>query len=67
MNQVPKRVCIYPKDIQRITGKSYRQSTRILNEIRKSLRKPKNNLVSIEEFCEYTGLKYEHITKVLID
>ena len=67
MNQVPKRVCIYPKDIQRITGKSYRQSTRILNEIRKSLRKPKNSLVSIEEFCEYTGLKYEHITKVLID
>ena len=67
MNQVSKRVCIYPKDIQRITGKSYRQSTRILNEIRKSLRKPKNSLVSIEEFCEYTGLKYEHITKVLID
>ena len=67
MNQVPKRVCIYPKDIQRITGKSYRQSTRILNQIRKSNRKLNNSLVSIEEFCEYTGLKYEHITKVLID
>ena len=66
MNQIPKRVCIYPKDIQRITGKSYRQSTRILNEIRKSLRKPKNSLVSIEEFCEHTGLKYEHIIKVLL-
>jgi len=52
MNQISKRVCIYPKDIQRITGKSYRQSTRILNEIRKSLRKPKNSLVSIEEFCK---------------
>ncbi len=67
MNQVSKRVCIYPKDIQRITGKSYRQSTRILNEIRKSLRKPKNSLVSIEEFCEYTGLKYEHVIEVIID
>ena len=67
MNQIPKRVCIYPKDIQRITGKSYRQSTRILNEIRKSLRKPKNSLVSIEEFCEYTGLKYEHVIEVFID
>jgi hypothetical protein len=67
MNQVPKRVCIYPKDIQRITGKSYRQSTRILNEIRKSLRKPKNSLVSVEEFCECTGLKYEHVIDTIID
>ena len=67
MNQVSKRVCIYPKDIQRITGKSYRQSTRILNEIRKSLRKPKNSLVSIEEFCEYTELKYEHVIEEFID
>jgi hypothetical protein len=67
MNQVPKRVCIYPKDIQRITGKSYRQSIRILNQIRKSHRKPKNSLVSIEEFCEYTGLKHEHVIEVIID
>ncbi|RBA27447.1 hypothetical protein [Flavobacterium tibetense] len=67
MNQVSKRVCIYPKDIQRITGKSYRQSIRIFNQIRKSLRKPKNSLVSIEEFCEYTGLKYEHVIEVIID
>ena len=67
MNQVPKRVCIYPKDIQRITGNSYRQSTRILNEIRKSLRKPKNSLVSIVEFCEHTGLKIEEVRGALLD
>ncbi len=67
MNQLSKRVCIYPKDIQRITGKSYRQSIRILNEIRKSLRKPKNSFVSIDEFCEYTGLKYEHVVGTIID
>ena len=59
MKKAQKRVCIYPKDIQCITGKSYRQSTRILNEIRKSLNKPKKSLVSIEEFCDYTGLKLE--------
>jgi hypothetical protein len=65
MNQVPKRVCIYPKDIQRITGKSYRQSTRILNEIRKSLRKPKNSLVSIEDFCSYTRLNIDHVLPLI--
>jgi hypothetical protein len=67
MSQIPKRVCIYPKDIQRITGKSYRQSTRILNQIRKALRKPSNSLVSIEEFCSYTSLNIEHVVKVIRD
>lgn len=67
MNQVSKRVCIYPKDIQCITGKSYRQSIRILHQIKKSLRKPSASLVSVEEFCDYTGLPYEHVVKVLID
>ena len=67
MNQVSKRVCIYPKDIQRITGKSYRQSIRILNQIRKSLRKPNDSFVSIEEFCEHTGLKIEEVRGAIID
>jgi len=40
---------------------------RILNEIRKSLRKPKNSLVSIVEFCEHTGLKIEEVRGALLD
>ena len=39
-----KRLCIYPKDIQRITGKSYRQSVRMLQTIRKELNKLRNEL-----------------------
>ena len=65
MKHTSKRVCIYPKDIQHVTGKSYRQSTRILNEIRKSLRKPKNSLVSVEEFCLHTGLNIEHVLPLI--
>jgi hypothetical protein len=60
-----KRVCIYPKDIQRITGKSYRQSIRMLQRIRKDLNKLQNELVSIEEFCEYTSLKYELVAPLI--
>lgn len=67
MNKTTKRVCIYPKDIQRITGKSYRQSTRILNETRKSFRKPIKSLVSIEEFCTYTGLNIKHVLEAIKD
>jgi hypothetical protein len=60
-----KRVCIYPKDIQRITGKSYRQSIRMLQRIRTDLNKLQNELVSIEEFCEYTSLKYELVAPLI--
>lgn len=66
MKATTKRACIYPKDIERITGKSYRQSTRIFNNIKQELNKPKNSLVSIEEFCQYTGLKIEHIQEYIV-
>ena len=32
-----QRVCIYPKDIQRITGKSYRQSIRLMQKVKKAV------------------------------
>ena len=60
-----KRICIYPKDIERITGKSYRQSTRMLQAIRKSLNKLENELVTIDEFCQYTGLKIEQVEPLI--
>lgn len=60
-----KRVCIYPKDIQRITGKSYRQSIRILQMIKTDANKQPNQLVSIEEFCVFTGLKYEQVEHLI--
>jgi hypothetical protein len=61
-----KRICIYPKDIQRITGKSYRQSIRLLQKIRKDLNKLPNELVSIEDFCNYTSLKYDQVVAHII-
>ena len=61
-----KRLCIYPKDIQRITGKSYSQSIRLLQKIRKKLNKLQNEFVSIEEFCQYTSLKIEQVDPLII-
>ena len=60
-----RRICIYPKDIERITGKSYRQSTRMLQGIRKSLNKLDNEFVTIEEFCQYAGLKIEQVEPLI--
>ena len=61
-----KRLCIYPKDIQRITGKSYRQSIRMLQKIRVDLNKSQNELLSIDEFCQYTSLKYEQVEPLIV-
>ena len=67
MKNENKRLCIYPKDIQRITGKSYRQSIRLLQKIRMKLNKLENEFVSIEEFCQYTSLKIEHVLNFIVD
>ena len=66
MKTEKKRLCIYPKDIQRITGKSYRQSIRLLQKIRKDLNKLENEFVSVEEFCAYTSLKHEQVILLIV-
>lgn len=67
MKTEKKRLCIYPKDIQRITGKSYRQSIRLLQKIRKDLNKLENEFVSVEEFCNYTSLKHEQVITLIVN
>jgi hypothetical protein len=67
MKTESKRLCIYPKGIQRITRKSYRQSIRLLQKIRVDLNKSDNELVSISEFCNYTSLVHEQVLTLIID
>ena len=60
------RVCIYPKDVQRITGKTYRQARLYLNKVKENLNKEPHQLVSIEEFCAFSGLQIEHVLRCII-
>ena len=46
--------------------KSYRQSIRLMQTIRRDLNKLQNELVSIEEFCHYTSLKMEQVEPLII-
>jgi len=59
------RLCIYAKDIQRITGKGERYARVLLHKIRKRFNKEEHQLVSIEEFCLFTGLKMEQVQQLL--
>jgi hypothetical protein len=61
-----KRLCIYPKDIALITGKSERHGRRILERIRLELNKDSNHLVTIEEFCNHTGLEIKKVGEFIL-
>tara|TARA_R110001632_G_scaffold63318_2_gene151419 strand:- start:78719 stop:78916 length:198 start_codon:yes stop_codon:yes gene_type:complete len=65
MNQ--KRACIYPKDIQRITGRSERYGRKLLNDIKNYFGKESYQFVTIKEFVEYSGIEEEIVNKYLID
>jgi len=60
-----KRICIYPKDVVIITGKSYRQSVRLLQAIRKELQKSETDFLTIEEFCQAKGLRGEDVEPLI--
>ena len=65
MKNTLKRACIYPKDVQRITGKSYRQSLRILQQIRNVLRKEKHQIVTVDEFCSFMGIEMDKVEELI--
>jgi hypothetical protein len=60
-----KRICIYPKDIAIITGKTERYGRSLLNRIRKHFSKEPHQVVSISEFCDYMGLNKEEVYKLI--
>ena len=61
------RVCIYSKDIQRITGKSDRYSRALICKIKASLNKPNHQIITVREFCTYMGIPYESVQEIIKD
>ena len=57
----PTRIVIYPKDIQLLTGKSYRHALDLNKEVRNYFKKQKHHLLTVYEFAQYTGVNPEII------
>lgn len=55
------RIIIYPKDVQKITGKSERYGRMLLKQIKDKLNKEEHQFVTIDEFCQFTGIKPEQV------
>ena len=62
---ITKRVCIYPKDIQRITGRSERYGRKLLQDIKTYLDKEPHQFVTVREFAQYSGIEVDLIEKYL--
>lgn len=67
MSKISGRVVIYPKDVQRLTGKSEKSSRILLKKIKESKEKAQHQFVSIEDFAEYTGITINLIKQHLAD
>ena len=64
---VPKRIIIYPKDVQNITGKKYKMANRLINKIKQHLGKPEDGLVTVKEFCQFTGIAEAEVQRFMLD
>ena len=62
---VPIRIVIYAKDISNITGKKERTARKIIAQIRRKYNKKPGDLITVYEFCEYTGLNEERVRQFL--
>ena len=63
--EIMNRLCIYPKDIQVITGRSDRYGRNLIKKIKEHLSKQQHQVVTVEEFCQYMGLQPETVAKQL--
>ena len=61
------RVCIFPKDVQRITGRSERYGRLLLHQIRKHFDKQPQQFVTANEFAGFTGIDLETVEEYLKD
>lgn len=54
---------ICPKDIQRIRNISYKTARLYLRKIKQHFNKAPHQELSLEEYCEYTGLSFETVLR----
>ena len=67
LHKMPRRIVIYAKDVENITGRKSRASRMLLQRIREKLGKEPNAFVTVKEFCEFTGIAEAEVKDFLRD
>lgn len=65
MNPVRHRLVIYVGDVMNIMGRRESVAYDILAEIRKTYNLRRGALVTVKQFCSYTGLDYDDVINYL--
>lgn len=60
-----ERLCIYPKDIQVVTGRSERYGRNLIKKIKEAFSKQDHQVITIDEFCKYLGLDADTVKQRL--
>lgn len=60
-----KRIIIYPKDVQRITGKSERYGRQLIRKIKDEQKKEEHQLITTHEFAQFTGIDQDLIDQFI--
>lgn len=63
--KLQKRACIYPKDIQRITGRSERYGRKLLQDIKNFFDKEPHQFITTKEFSEYSGIEEDIVLQYI--
>ena len=58
-----RRICIYPKDIMNITGRSERYARTLHKSIKAHFDKKPHQLITVYDFSNYTGIDLEIINE----
>ena len=61
-----KKVIITSADVQNGIGIGERQARNIIAKIRARLNKEKHQIITVQEFCDYYGVKYDDISPRLL-
>lgn len=61
----PKRIVVYPKDIENITGRKPGAARKLLRNIKKAFQKLPDQFVTAQEFSAYTGIEEEIVREYL--
>jgi hypothetical protein len=61
-----KRIVIYAKDIENITGRKEKAARQLMKKMRNHFGKKPGSMITVREFCKYTGLSVEEVTAFLV-
>lgn len=60
-----RRVVVFPRDVENITGKKGRTARRYIEKMRKAYGKKKHQFITVKEFSSFTGIEEDVIHRFI--